>query len=66
MVGTIEALAAVVVALCAVVSLVIAARNRSTLNTIHVLVNSKMTEALAEVHDLKGALERAKHSPAEE
>jgi hypothetical protein len=56
--------ATIVVALAAVATTIIAAKARKTVNTIHVLVNSKMTAALAQIDTLTAALEVQAHLPA--
>jgi hypothetical protein len=53
------------IALAALGSFFVTWKNRHIINQIHVLVNSKMTDALREIKDLRQEVEKQKHLPAE-
>jgi amino acid permease len=46
-------IAAIIAGICAIIAAIIGALNHRKLDAIHILVNSRLDEALAEITDLK-------------
>jgi hypothetical protein len=59
-------IAAALVGVAAAGTFVLTFQARHTINQIHVMVNSKMTDALKEIKDLKEEVAHQKHLPAED